>query len=321
MDERKKLIKMKEVTFEELFRQVHNCLEWKDLQKMRNDNVKLELADMNDNMIESDEAVKKEFESNKPFFKIKLTPFQHPIISGKKKTIKNALVIMIGISEYNDNKNGCNLPGVKEDDNENFKQLFEQELNYTFVCNPSPSMTKEDVLDFIDQVIRDHELRRNTKKYDGLITIICGHGDQGDEGDALVTSDGGSISIDEFRDPFDCNRMRSFKDFPKIFIIDICRSKSKPEPQKPVMRGKRPLHKDDGFLVIWSTTKGNTVADLSLLSKYMKNIVTSTYKSGYPFKQVLQDIRTELRNKNDVYCVESQDTTDYDIVFQQRKSA
>ncbi|ETO04845.1 hypothetical protein RFI_32551 [Reticulomyxa filosa] len=318
---------MNELTFEELVRQSYNCLEWKHLQKIRNENVRLELVDMNDNTIESDEAVQMSFENNEPFFKIKLTPFQHPVTIEKKKTIKNALVIMIGISEYTNNKNWCNLPGVKEDNTENFKQLFEQELNYTFVCNPSPSMTKEDVQDFMDRVIIDHGLRKNTKKYDGLIMIICGHGDQGDEGDegdegdVLVTSDGGSIPIAEFRDPFNCKRMRSFEDFPKIFIIDVCRSKSNPESQKPATTEKGKLHKDDGFLVIWSTTKGNTVADLSLLSEYMKNIVTSTYKSGHPFKQALQDIRTEIRNKNDFYCVESQDTTNYDIVFEQRKSA
>ncbi|ETO01433.1 hypothetical protein RFI_36007, partial [Reticulomyxa filosa] len=69
MNERKALIKMKELIFEEPLRQVHNCLEWKDLQKTRNDNLKLELADMKENMIESDEAVKKEFENNEPTFK------------------------------------------------------------------------------------------------------------------------------------------------------------------------------------------------------------------------------------------------------------
>ncbi|ETO02011.1 hypothetical protein RFI_35427, partial [Reticulomyxa filosa] len=43
VDERKTLIKMKELTFEELLRQSYYCLKWKDFQKIRNENVKLEL--------------------------------------------------------------------------------------------------------------------------------------------------------------------------------------------------------------------------------------------------------------------------------------
>ncbi|ETO25430.1 hypothetical protein RFI_11707 [Reticulomyxa filosa] len=242
------------------------------------------------------------------------------MITGTKKRIENALVIMIGISEYNDNKVWPNLSSVKEDDIKNFEQLFKQELNYTFVYNSSPKMTKQDVQEFMDGVIIDHGLRKNTKKYDGLILIICGHGNQKDQGDALITSDGKNFPIDEFRNSFNCSQMQSFEDFPKIFIIDICRNKSDSEPQKPATRGKKGLHKDDGFFIIWSTTKGNETVDLSLFSETMNNIITSTYKSGYTLIQMLRDIRKELSNKNDYYCVENQDTTNYDIVFQQRKS-
>ncbi|ETN99636.1 hypothetical protein RFI_37832 [Reticulomyxa filosa] len=118
--------------------------------------------------------------------------------------------------------------------------------------------------------------------------------------------------------------MEAFKDLPKIFIIDACRGENAPKSYELAMRGNEILHghNDDGFLIIWSTTKGHRVADLSLLSHCMKNVVTSKYKSGYPFKKMLQDIRTEIRkNKSsEWYCVENQDTTDYDIIFQQRKS-
>ncbi|ETO03160.1 hypothetical protein RFI_34250, partial [Reticulomyxa filosa] len=109
VDKRKTLIKMKELTFEELFRQSHSCLERKDIQKMRNEHVKLDLTNMKDNIIESDRDLKREFKKNRPSFKIIWTPFQ-PIMIGKTKTIKNALVVMIAISEYNDNKEWPNLP-------------------------------------------------------------------------------------------------------------------------------------------------------------------------------------------------------------------
>ncbi|ETO24979.1 hypothetical protein RFI_12166 [Reticulomyxa filosa] len=319
MGERKNLIKMKELTFGELLRQSHNCLEEKHLQKMRTENLRLELVNMKNDIIEFDEDVKREFESGGPLFEINLVPFQPSIIIGKKKKIKNVLVIMIGISEYIDNERWPNLSGVKEDDTENFKQLFEQELNYTFVCNSSPKMTKENIQNFMNQVIIDHGLRNNTNKYDGLIMIFCGYGGRGDEGDVLVTSDGKYIPIAKFQDSFDCERMQSFEDFPKIFIIDVCHTKIA-EPQKSAIRGIRGLRNYDGFLVIWSTTKGNTVGKLSLLSQCMKNIVTSTYKSGYSFNQMLQDIMTEICNKNEWHCVESKNAIDYYIVFQQRKS-
>ncbi|ETO08158.1 hypothetical protein RFI_29232 [Reticulomyxa filosa] len=61
VNERETLIKMKELTFEELLRQSYYCLEWKDIQKMRNEHIKLDLNNMKDNMIESDNDVKREF--------------------------------------------------------------------------------------------------------------------------------------------------------------------------------------------------------------------------------------------------------------------
>ncbi|ETO01046.1 hypothetical protein RFI_36394, partial [Reticulomyxa filosa] len=54
VDERETLIKMKELTFEELLCQSYHCLEWKDIQKMRNKHVKLDLENMKGNIIESD---------------------------------------------------------------------------------------------------------------------------------------------------------------------------------------------------------------------------------------------------------------------------
>ncbi|ETN98240.1 hypothetical protein RFI_39270 [Reticulomyxa filosa] len=216
---------MKEVTFEELFRQVHYCLEWKDLQKMRNENLKLELADMKDNMIESDEAVKKEFESNEPSFKVIWTTFQ-PIIIGKTKTIKNALVIMIAISEYTDNKKWSNLENAKDIDINNFKSIFGQELNYEFVYNKKPKMNKEDVQEFTDEIFINFKLRRNLNKYDALIVIISGHCD---EGDVLVTSDGKYLPIDKIRSSFNSHEIESLKDCPKIFIIDVCSGDNIPQ--------------------------------------------------------------------------------------------
>ncbi|ETN98778.1 hypothetical protein RFI_38709, partial [Reticulomyxa filosa] len=146
IDERKKVIKMKELSFEELLFQANHCLESKDFQKIYNENLKLQLADMRNNIIESDKDVMKEFESNEPTFKI-IWAFQ----LGKTKIIRNALVMLIAISEYDDNNTWKYLKNVKEKDVKNFKQLFEQELNYEMICNPYPKMTKNEIDEFIDK--------------------------------------------------------------------------------------------------------------------------------------------------------------------------
>ncbi|ETN97848.1 hypothetical protein RFI_39678, partial [Reticulomyxa filosa] len=121
-----------------------------------------------------------------------------------------------------------------------------------------------------------------------------------------------------------------FKNFPKIFIVDVCRGENIPTAHEIIMRGKNTRkdtllygHNDDEFLTIWSTTPGYNVADKSLLSSCMTKVIKSKYKSGYPLKKMLDNIRQDIReNKNsEWYCVESQDTTDYDIIFEQRKSS
>ncbi|ETO00948.1 hypothetical protein RFI_36492, partial [Reticulomyxa filosa] len=150
----------------------------------------------------------------------------------------------------------------------------------------------------------------NIKKYDGLIVIICGHGE---DGNMLVSSDGSCLSINEMRTTFNCNKMDSFKYFPKIFIVDVCRGESIPTAHKIIMRGKNttkdmPLygHNDDGFLTIWSTTQGHQAADISLLSNCMTKVIKSKYKSGYPLKKMLDNIRQDIRERKhgEWYCVE-----------------
>ncbi|ETO07241.1 caspase-8, partial [Reticulomyxa filosa] len=272
VDETKKLIKMKNLTLEELIQQIYCCLSLHYFRKMKQENLTFEIFDINDNIINSDEAVKQSFMMKEPSFKI----LWRSIINEKHKIIKNVLVVMIGISEYTDNTKYHNLSNVKDEDIKNFKELFEQELNYEFVCNQSPQMTKKDVQSFLAKLVANYDLHDNTHKYDGLIMIICGHGENGN---MLMTSDGKSLSIDEIRALFNCDKMESFKDFPKIFIIDMCRGENTPTAHTTtIARGKVEKkkemqllgHNDDGFLIIWSTTQGYQIGDFSLLSNCMK---------------------------------------------------
>ncbi|ETO11545.1 caspase 8-like protein, partial [Reticulomyxa filosa] len=121
----------------------------------------------------------------------------------------------------------------------------------------------------------------------------------------LITSDGESLSIDEIRASFNCDKIKSFKDFPKIFIIDVCRGENIPTAHTTTMMREKVEkeemqllgHNDDGFLIIWSTTQGYQIGDFSF-------VVMSKYKSGYPFKQMLNDVRQEIRKRNngEWYC-------------------
>ncbi|ETO12077.1 hypothetical protein RFI_25300, partial [Reticulomyxa filosa] len=323
IEKRQHMIKMKELTFVELLRQSYNCLESKDFKKISNGNVKLELVGMKDNVIESDESVKREFENKKPTFKLSWSSFQQQSLV-RTKTIKNAIVIMIAISEYNDNDKWKNLKNVRDIDVINFQQLFEQELKYEFVCNKESKMDKEDVQEFLNHLITNHTLHKNKKQYDAMIMIISGHGD---DGDVLVTSDGKNIPIDELRRSFDCNRMESLKDCPKIFIIDACRGQSIPKSHVIEWKGndktiERYGHTDDGFLTIWSTTKGYKVANFSLFSKCMTKTVVSMYKNGCSLHQMMKIVRRDIQDSSggEWYCVQIEDTTTYDIFFQAKKS-
>ncbi|ETO04902.1 hypothetical protein RFI_32494, partial [Reticulomyxa filosa] len=323
--ETSKSIILNDLTLEELIYKIHySCLDLQHFKKMKQENLTFELVDMKENIIDSDEAVKQTFVSNENSYKI----LWRPIINEKHKIIKNPLVVMIAISEYIDNTKWPNIPNVKDEDVKNFKQLFEEELKYQFVYNLSPRMTKVALQAFIDRLFVDFEIRTNEKKYDGLIIIICGHGENGNR---LVTSDGKNMSIDDILKLFDCEKIESFKDFPKICIIDTCRNQNTSANYiMTAMRGKTeekedmqvPGHSHDGFLIIWSAIQGDQIANRSLLSNSMKSVVLSKYKSKYPLKQMLHDIRQDIQKSgnSEWYCMKTQDSTSYDMIFVARET-
>ncbi|ETO07695.1 hypothetical protein RFI_29694 [Reticulomyxa filosa] len=276
-------IYLDELTYGELVRRIYHCLENSDFETITTKNLKLGIVDMDQQAIQSDEDVRKAFEKDIPTLKVIWRN------CGQKKMINNALVIMIAISEYNKETDWPNLENVKDRDLENFKKLFKDELKYDFICNESPKMLKPDVEEFLDAVIANYKLRENSNKYDALIIILCGH---------------------------DC---------PKIFIVDACRGRNRPKSRAVVVRGNQENiqseqfhgHDDDGFLTIWSTTKGHLVSDASLLSQCMHAVMTEAHKKNYSLNQMLREIRDKIRKnqQGEWYCVESQDTTLYDIVF------
>ncbi|ETO33981.1 hypothetical protein RFI_03115, partial [Reticulomyxa filosa] len=168
VDKTKKLIKMKDLTLEELTRQSFSCINSQFSKKMQQENWAFDLVDMSDNIINSDKAVRQSFMTEKPSFKI----LWKLIVNGKHKIIKNALVVMIAISEYIDDTKWPNIPNLKKKNARNYQQIFREELNYQFMSNKHPKMQKRSVQSFLAKFAANHE-------YDGLIIIICGHGENG----------------------------------------------------------------------------------------------------------------------------------------------
>ncbi|ETO33296.1 hypothetical protein RFI_03810, partial [Reticulomyxa filosa] len=308
----KKMIKMGELTFKELLRHVYTILDQTISQEI-DENSKLQLVDMGNDIIESDEAVKRAFENYMSVFTIIWTQIQRPVTFEETKIIKNPLVVMLVISKYKYNRKWPNLQHSKDTDINNFRHIFQQELNYKFVCNTKTKMNKQDVHTFLNGVIFNYKLYQNTDNYDALILIISGHGDKGN---VLVSSNGEYIPIDEITSLFSCNQMESFRNYPKICIIDVC-CHNLPRSTNSLCFS---LYNCNGFFVTRSTIKSYQIKKLPLFSESVKEKVISTYKTGYSLKQMFREIQASIKeNGNDeLHCVENQDKADYEIVLQKR---
>ncbi|ETO11795.1 hypothetical protein RFI_25583, partial [Reticulomyxa filosa] len=139
-------VKMRELTFVELLRQCYDCLENSDFENLKTKKLEV-VRGANKQAVETDADVLQALEQNELPFQVIWTPIQ-PILTRKNRTIKNALVAMIGIGEYEDNKMWPNLESVKTQDIANFRSLFEKELKYDFVCNEKLKMQKKMSINF-----------------------------------------------------------------------------------------------------------------------------------------------------------------------------
>ncbi|ETO21832.1 hypothetical protein RFI_15372 [Reticulomyxa filosa] len=292
---------MEELTFAELSRQCYACLKNHHFENLKG--MQLKIIDTAQCLVESDEDVLKAYANDEMLFNVTLMPLQQSFCIKKK-------------CEY---KHDQNMKHIKADIT-NFQELFEKELQYNFVCNEKSEMTKECIKDFMDSLIVKHELRKNTKLYDALLVILCGYG----RGDGmLITSEQETISLDYIRARFNHQEIPSLKDCPKIFIVDLQYPKIHTAPMKIINQSQKIYgHDDDGFLIISSIPKAHTEDNLSLLSKCMKNTISSMYKTGYSLNQMLQSIRDDIRKSKtgEWYSIETRDTTDYDIFFEKKNS-
>ncbi|ETO07949.1 hypothetical protein RFI_29439, partial [Reticulomyxa filosa] len=107
-----------------------------------------------------------------PLFQLSWKPSLSANLNTTVRVVRNALVAMIGISEYDDNSGWPNHPNIKKNDIVNFKNLFEKELNYDFVHNQKARMTKEDVQEFFDDLMRIYPKKKFTIPYTQKIDFL-----------------------------------------------------------------------------------------------------------------------------------------------------
>ena len=138
-----------------------------------------------------------------------------------ERRISNALVLIICISQYNQLDN---LESVKVD-MKIMRDLWEKRFNYTVIANEISKKDNEYFVDAetIDSKIGDAKklLRDENNTFDGFILIYSGHGYK----DGIITSDNQYVKLTEIQKEFSAKKLKKFKDYPKIFIIDACRSR------------------------------------------------------------------------------------------------
>ena len=146
--------------------------------------------------------------------------------------ITKALVLIICISKYNKLDN---VESVKVD-MKNMKHLWENKFNYHVItndatCTISKAIGNNDINStseyFVDESIlyektdEARRLLRNKKnKFDAFIFIYSGHGYQ----NGIITSKNERVKLDDIEKQFSPKFVSNFKDCPKIFIMDTCRS-------------------------------------------------------------------------------------------------
>ena len=190
--------------------------------------------------------------------------------------MKNPLVLLLCISKYGVNVNYGNekityldLQGPKCDmktqtDLWQNKFGFDLISNSSNICNNNSENDNDKKIDDYNCQLTKHEMDieiarvrlklLESKDYDGLIFIFSGHGYE----DGIVTSDGKLVSMTQIKQEFSANKISTFKDKPKIYIIDACRSK------KP----KLPMTQD----LIYVSTKGSQDADFKFYHPYINTL-------------------------------------------------
>eukprot|EP01084_Bolivina_argentea_P202822 346458_1 len=145
-------------------------------------------------------------------------------------TMRNPLVIIIGVAVYDRSTGWYSLSRVEEDISK-MKRLwqnifqFDTKILTEFEQGKYATCSKAEILQFIDDCqkliyLRYQTEETDTPKYDGLICIISGNGCD----NKFIAADGQPIDIQKhFFTAFNAHHIALLANYPKIFLIDACR--------------------------------------------------------------------------------------------------
>jgi len=91
--------------------------------------------------------------------------------------------------------------------------------------------------------------------------------------------------------------------------VTLFRTVSKMSPEKPR------IHEKEGFVMVWSTTQGHKVPDLSLLSQYWDAVMTRNYRN-HNLTDMVMILKNQINTQCKWYCVEQNTITSYGIWFE-----
>eukprot|EP01083_Nonionella_stella_P070896 190003_1 len=149
------------------------------------------------------------------------------------KRVYNALIMLLGISEYTA-KSYENLDDISKEEFI-FRNVFEKKFRYRFIsCEyKNKPFNYRDSLDWITE-IRDTVMIQNRQlQYDALILCGASHGNI----NGMVCSDGSTLAYETIRSAFANCVHRKFCNIPKIFIFNCPRTKPVRQSRGPRARG------------------------------------------------------------------------------------
>lgn len=255
------------------------------------------------------------------------------IIDGPStKTVKNALVAIVGINEYHKNTHWKSLEGVTGDVEKSIK-LWSEYFCYdtTVLANKSNENEEEkksnnrskiyynDVTEFMRKKVRN-PLQNENNNYDALIFMLFGHG----ENEALITSDCTPIYYDEIRRYFAAKEVgiNWAAHHMRLFIVDTCRGSKLPYSVDIPSRGgynPKTVNNDSNICTYYATTKDHAVGDQNLFIDVVDKAMRSLDLDKYTLYEVITKIAEKTDGKSaSWYCPEFASTNKFKIKLQKR---
>mmetsp|Transcript_31328 Transcript_31328/g.50785 ORF Transcript_31328/g.50785 Transcript_31328/m.50785 type:complete len:376 (+) Transcript_31328:23-1150(+) len=215
--------------------------------------------------------------------------------------IRNALVAILGVSDYHQHQYLKPLDGVIKDVQSSIA-LWNTYFNYdTHVLadhrvreevkadnNARKKIYQRDIQRFLEPIRRSIY----DKPYDALIFMLFGHG----RNESLVTSDFENYEYDEFRQFFNGSNLvpKHGDDMLRLFIVDTCRGNDIPDIRPKRGVASKQYNVESNINTLYATTKGYTVGDVGTfvrsINEVLRNIDLTTHSLSDAVSQITKHV-------------------------------